>query len=69
MPKKDFSQIALSVVQRATGEAPAPAPETDRQKNGRKGGLKGGDTRAAILTPEQRSKIAKKAAQSRWSKP
>ena len=26
MPKKDFSQIAFDVVQRATGEAPKPAP-------------------------------------------
>ena len=68
MPKKDFSQIAFEVVQRVTGEAPAPAPETERQKNSRKGGLKGGATRAASLTPEQRSEIAKKAAQSRWSK-
>lgn len=68
MPKKDFSQIALGVVQRATGEALKPVPETERQKNSRKGGLKGGATRAASLTPEQRSEIAKKAAQSRWSK-
>ena len=68
MPKKDFSQIAFDVVRRATGEAPKPAPETERQKNSRKGGLKGGTTRAASLTPEQRSEIAKKAAQGRWSK-
>lgn len=33
---------------------------------GRKGGLKGGRARAAKLTPEQRSEIAKKAAQKRW---
>jgi hypothetical protein len=26
MPKKDFSQIAFDVVQRATVEAPKPAP-------------------------------------------
>jgi len=67
MPKKDFSQIAFDMVRRATGEAPSLAPETERQKNSRKGGLKGGATRAASLTPEQRSEIAKKAAQSRWS--
>jgi len=28
---------------------------------GRRGGLKGGDARAAALTPEQRSEIARKA--------
>jgi hypothetical protein len=33
---------------------------------GRKGGLKGGVARAASLTKEQRSAIAKKAAISRW---
>ena len=68
MPKKDFTQIAFQVVQLATGESAKPAPETEHKKNSRKGGLKGGETRAAILTPEQRSEIAKKAAQSRWSK-
>jgi hypothetical protein len=34
---------------------------------GRKGGLKGGKARAAKLTPEQRSEIARNAARSRWS--
>lgn len=33
---------------------------------GRRGGLKGGRARADKLTPEQRSEIAKKAAQTRW---
>lgn len=35
---------------------------------GRKGGLKGGKARADSLSPEQRSEIAKKAAQKRWFK-
>ena len=38
------------------------------QMLGRLGGLKGGKARAAKLTAEQRSLIAKKAAESRWSK-
>jgi hypothetical protein len=33
---------------------------------GRLGGLKGGPARARKLTKEQRSEIAKKAAQARW---
>jgi hypothetical protein len=33
---------------------------------GRKGGLKGGKARAAKLTAEQRSEIAKRAASARW---
>lgn len=33
---------------------------------GRLGGLKGGKARAAALSKQERSKIAKKAAQKRW---
>jgi len=35
---------------------------------GKLGGRKGGKARAEKLTPEQRSSIAKKAAQARWAK-
>lgn len=34
----------------------------------RMGGLKGGKARAAKLSPERRSEIAKKAAKARWDK-
>lgn len=67
MPKKDFSQVAFDVVRKATGEAPEVV-QTERQKNSRKGGLKGGATRAATLTPEQRADIARTAALARWKK-
>lgn len=33
---------------------------------GRLGGLKGGNARAAKLTPERRKEIAQKAAKARW---
>jgi len=33
---------------------------------GRLGGLKGGKARAEALSPEKRSKIARKAAKARW---
>jgi len=33
---------------------------------GRKGGLKGGRVRAALLTSEQRKEIAQRAAIARW---
>ena len=36
--------------------------------NQRNGGLKGGKARAASMTPEQRSELAKKAAAARWDK-
>jgi hypothetical protein len=35
---------------------------------GKLGASKGGKARAAKLTPEQRSAIAKKAAHARWAK-
>jgi hypothetical protein len=35
---------------------------------GRRGGVKGGKSRAAKLTPEQRSASARKAALARWEK-
>ena len=63
---KDFTQVAFDVVQRATGETQAPVP-TKRQESGRRGGLTGGAARAATLTKERRSEIAKKAAATRWS--
>lgn len=37
------------------------------QALGRLGGLKGGKARAAKLTAEERSKIARSAAQARWA--
>ena len=37
-------------------------------KIGKKGGLRGGKARAAKLSSSERIQIAKKAAQSRWSK-
>jgi hypothetical protein len=67
MPRKDFTQIAFDVVQQATGEVVKP-PESAKTKASRKGGLKGGASRATALTPTQRSKIAKKAAEARWKR-
>ena len=68
MPKKDFSQIAFSVVQQATGEVPKPPAKTARQINGAKGGLKGGVKRMADMSDTERSDLGKKAAKTRWKK-
>ena len=69
MLRKDLNQTAFSIVQQATDDTP-PEPIDEKKKaaqdSGRRGGLKGGDARAATLTPEQRSEIAKKAAAQRW---
>jgi len=43
-----------------------PEPALDATNYAQKGGLKGGNARAARLTPEQRKAIAKKASAARW---
>jgi hypothetical protein len=67
-PRKDFTQVAFNIVQQATGEVD-PTPElTGKKAYSSKGGKKGGKARAEALTPEERSEIAKKAAEARWNK-
>lgn len=66
--RRDFSQIAFDIVQQATGDAEKPAPLTGKKADSSKGGLKGGKARAEKLSPEQRSEIARIAAQARWKK-
>ncbi len=64
----DLNRLAASIV----GEAIGDTPPVEHEKNvaavelGRKGGLVGGKARAAKLTAERRSEIAKKAAEARW---
>lgn len=66
---KDTNELAAFIVEQAT----TSAERVENEKNpnavalGRLGGLKGGKARAEKLTPEQRSEIARKAAQARWS--
>lgn len=75
----DFAVTAFRVVEEATEESSGVATIGEEStetaaKNpnavalGRLGGKKGGKARAAKLTSEQRSEIARKAAQARWSK-
>lgn len=76
MPKRsskgrlDLNQLAKSIVDQATGDAPAQPEQTEKNPAavalGRLGGLKGGAARAKKLTAEERSEIAKKAANKRW---
>jgi hypothetical protein len=61
----DLNQMAYRVVQHATEPSEEPSPA---QVSGRKGGLKGGKTRAEKLSPEDRSAIARKAARARWQR-
>lgn len=63
----DLNETAFRIAEQATGEAePEPEP-TEAQIRAQKAGREGGAKRAANLTPEERSAIAKKAAESRWS--
>lgn len=76
MPKRsskknmDVNQLAAYITEQATGELLSKA--VDEGKNpaavllGQLGGLKGGKARAAKLSAKERSKIAKKAAKTRW---
>jgi len=77
MPKRSskvINQTAASIVVQSTGR-PLPALNDKPEKNpaavalGRLGGMKGGLARANALTAHKRREIARKAAQSRWSKP
>lgn len=72
---RDPNQLAKLIVDIASGEASEPTPAAATQHKdpaavslGRRGGLKGGTARAASLTPEQRSEIARKAAAKRWDR-
>ena len=53
---------ALHVAKLSTGEAQEEYVDPSRQDRGRKGG----ETRAANMTPEERSKVAQQAAKARW---
>jgi hypothetical protein len=67
---RDPNQLAKLIVDIATGEAEDTVSESKRnpKRRGRAGGLKGGKSRSASLTPEQRQDIARVAAQARWKK-
>ncbi len=70
----DPAQAAVAAVRIALGEVaqqidPRPGPKNPAAVAlGRLGGKKGGSTRAAQLSPERRSEIARLAAAVRWNK-
>jgi len=76
--RQDFSQLAKTIVDQATGQdvpnAETLAEAVDSGKNpaavalGRLGGLKGGKARWKGTTKKQRSEIGRKAARARWAK-
>jgi hypothetical protein len=70
---RDLNVLAKTIIEIATeGEPEAPPAEDTRNPNAvalsKLGGKKGGPARAAKLTPEERSEIARKAAKAGWEK-
>jgi hypothetical protein len=68
MARKDFSQVAFSVLQQAVGDEEKPSPKTGKRLKLSESGKLGGTARQLALTPEQRSEIASNAAKKRWGK-
>jgi len=77
MPR-DVNQRAKAIVDIVAAISEGDEPQSDplpedgkdpeRVARGKLGGSKGGKMRAERLTPEQRSEIARKAAQARWQR-
>ncbi len=70
-PPRNPNELAAFIVEQATGDdeppdTDAPAKYPAAVALGRLGGEKGGPARAKKLTKEQRSEIARRAAQARW---
>ena len=63
---EDINVLAARIVEGATTDA--GGKNLAAVVLGRLGGKKGGKARAKKLTPEQRSDIARRAAQARWQK-
>ena len=62
-----FMARTAKVVEISTKQTP-PEKNPAAVALGRLGGLKGGDARAASMTPERRKEIAQRAAKQRWAK-
>lgn len=58
---------AVKIAQIATGEIEDDIDDDGKDPAAKALGKKGGKARAAKLTPEERSEIARKAAEKRWS--
>jgi hypothetical protein len=65
--KADVIGNAVHVMRIATGEVDDAAPDDGKDKAAQAMGRKGGAARAASMTAERRSGIAKAAAELRWA--
>jgi hypothetical protein len=71
MPKRSSKKPPADPNRAAFNAVAAIAERTEKDpaavELGRRGGLKGGKARAASLTPERRSEIAKAGAAKKWA--
>lgn len=70
---RDLNQWAKTMVDIATGEVPDDSrsggeSDTPASQFARLGGSRGGRARAEKMAPEERSRIARAAAEARWGK-
>jgi hypothetical protein len=70
---RDINELAFDIVAELTSDMPPqiedePVKDPAAVARGRKGGLVGGNARAAKLPAKKRKAIAKKAAKARWEK-
>ena len=68
-PPKDTNQLAKYIIDVTTGDREKivrPEKDVKFQELSELGASKGGNARAAKLTPKERSDIAQKAAKIRW---
>jgi hypothetical protein len=70
--REDANEAAFRTLQEAIGGRPKTIPGQLGEKNpeavkrGRKGGTKGGQARRRVLTKQERTAIARRAAKARW---
>jgi len=66
---RDPNQLAKSIIDIATGQKPDrdPTPEEQGKRSvAVESGSRGGKLRAKLLSPQERQRIARKAAEARW---
>ena len=69
MPKRSKGQKRPAVLMKLTPEMEAEGfpPDDGKDKAAQSLGRRGGQARAKVLTAEERSAIARKAARGRWA--
>lgn len=65
----DLNRLAARIVKESTDpDARYTGKDPEAVERGRKGGQRGGKARAESLTAEERSEVARRAAQARWNR-